>query len=151
MQIIKVQDLDYLETIVKFQMDMALETEGLKLSQQTLTSGVSEVISNPSRGHYYIAKNSDDEVAGMLLTVPEWSDWRNAEVVWIHSVFIPKEFRGQKVYKEMYQHLKSMVQNSNDYCGIRLYVDKTNKNAIEVYKKLGMSDEHYQLFEWLKN
>jgi RimJ/RimL family protein N-acetyltransferase len=29
-------------------------------------------------------------------------------------------------------------------------VDKRNKSAQEVYEKLGMSKEHYELFEWLK-
>ena len=43
-----------------------------------------------------------------------------------------------------------MVRESDQYAGLRLYVDKTNLRAIDVYQKLGMSDEHYHLYEWLK-
>ena len=34
--------------------------------------------------------------------------------------------------------------------GLRLYVEKKNQPAQKVYRKLGMSDEHYHLFEWMK-
>jgi ribosomal protein S18 acetylase RimI-like enzyme len=34
--------------------------------------------------------------------------------------------------------------------GIRLYVDKTNIHAQKVYKSIGMIDEHYHMFEWMK-
>ena len=43
-----------------------------------------------------------------------------------------------------------MVRNSDKYAGLRLYVDKTNTSAQEVYTRLGMSKEHYELYEWLK-
>ena len=48
----------------------------------------------------------------------------------------------------MYLHLKSKVQNNKDLLGLRLYVEKDNKNAQKVYSKLGMDGEHYQMFEW---
>ena len=34
--------------------------------------------------------------------------------------------------------------------GLRLYVDKRNQAAARVYEKLGMTREHYDLFEWLE-
>jgi hypothetical protein len=34
--------------------------------------------------------------------------------------------------------------------GIRLYVDRRNVRAQEVYTRLGMNGEHYQVFEWMK-
>ena len=86
----------------------------------------------------------------MLLIIREWSDWRAAFVLWIHSVYVIKEFRGQGVYKTLYKSIKDMVQKSDEFAGIRLYVDKTNLNATKVYEKLEMNDEHYNLFEWLK-
>jgi len=33
---------------------------------------------------------------------------------------------------------------------VRLYVDKRNAAAQRVYERLGMTREHYDLFEWLK-
>jgi RimJ/RimL family protein N-acetyltransferase len=34
--------------------------------------------------------------------------------------------------------------------GIRLYVDRRNTAAQQVYSRLGMNGEHYQVFEWMK-
>ena len=150
MKIIIPNDLTYLETIADCQIKMALETEDFILDKDKITAGVKEVITNPTRGKYFLAFADEDQFMGMLLTIPEWSDWRCKEVMWIHSVYILPEFRGQGVYKKLYCHLKDLVSTCDDYAGLRLYVDKTNLKAIEVYKKLGMSDQHYSLFEWLK-
>jgi ribosomal protein S18 acetylase RimI-like enzyme len=138
-----------IDTIADFQVRMALETENLKLDPPTVLKGVAAVMDDPSKGKYWLAEMGG-EVVGCLLTVPEWSDWRNGTVLWIHSVFVIPKARKMGVYKSLYSHLKVMVQNSNDLRGLRLYVDKTNLNAQKVYESLGMSGEHYHLFEWLK-
>lgn len=70
--------------------------------------------------------------------------------MWIHSVFIEKEYRGSGIFKSMYGFLKEKVEADEELAGLRLYVDKTNQAAISVYNKIGMSDEHYHMFEWLK-
>jgi RimJ/RimL family protein N-acetyltransferase len=49
----------------------------------------------------------------------------------------------------MYQYLQQKVAEDDNLKGIRLYVDKTNTKAAQVYKAIGMSDEHYTFFEWL--
>ena len=48
------------------------------------------------------------------------------------------------------EYIQEKVKKSADLRGIRLYVDKTNKPAQQVYEKLGMNGEHYQVFEWMK-
>jgi ribosomal protein S18 acetylase RimI-like enzyme len=139
-----------IETIAGFQISMALETENLKLDSSTVLQGVSAVIDDPSKGKYWLAEK-DGEVVGCLMTVPEWSDWRNATVLWIHSVYVLPSYRGQGAYKELYDSVKRIVQERpNEFRGLRLYVDKTNVTAQKVYQKLGMDGEHYQLFEWMK-
>ena len=145
----KAEDRKYIDIIVNFQKQMAFETEELKLDDVVLRAGVSEVFDNPSRGKYLVALR-EGKVVGMLFYLSEWSDWRNAEVLWIHSVFVILEYRGQGFYKAMYEHMKQMVTSSEKYAGLRLYVDKSNLNAQKVYEKLGMSKEHYELYEWLK-
>ncbi len=137
------------DVIAAFQAQMARETENLSLDLPTVTLGVSAVFDDPAKGKYWVAEIGD-EVAGCLLTVPEWSDWRNGTVLWIHSVYVLPQFRGQGVYRALYQHLKTMVSESRDLRGLRLYVDKTNEAAQKVYRALGMDGEHYQLFEWMK-
>ncbi len=140
---------DDLEHIVWFQITMALETEGLELDRETVTRGVRAVFEDPSKGEYWIAEQEGRPVGG-LLTIPEWSDWRNGTVPWIHSVYVVPRARGQGVFKKLYVNLKTFVEASPELKGLRLYVDKQNLRAQRIYGKLGMSNEHYQLYEWLK-
>jgi ribosomal protein S18 acetylase RimI-like enzyme len=151
MKIISPTDEIYLEQMVQSQISLALETEDEVLNSDTVSKGVASVIRNPHKGRYYLALDDNEQFMGMLLTIPEWSDWRCAEVLWIHSVYILPEFRGKKIFKNLYENIKSEVNDNDELAGIRLYVDKTNTTAIDVYKKIGMSDEHYSLFEWLKS
>ncbi len=136
-------------SIVAFQIKMAMETEGLQLDMPTVEKGVQAVFEDRSRGVYYVAK-IHEKVIGSMLTTFEWSDWRNGEVVWIQSVFVDQEYREQGVFKAMYSHLKNLVQNAgNNYRGLRLYVDKSNVAAQKVYASLGMQNHHYDLYEWM--
>ena len=137
------------QTIADFQVHMAFETEGMKLDPPTVLKGVQAVIDDPSKGKYWVAEDGK-QVVGCLLTVPEWSDWRNATVLWIHSVYVIPSSRKLGVYRALYERVRQHVEeNPSSYRGIRLYVDKTNEAAKTVYGKLGMNGEHYQLFEWM--
>lgn len=137
------------EIIADFQVKMADETEGLVLEKETLNEGVMHVLRDPEKGKYFIAEEADKVVASLLVTF-EWSDWRNKWVLWIQSVYVLPEYRKQGVFKNMYAHIKKWATDDNEVAGIRLYVDKTNRRAIDVYSKLGMNGEHYRLFEWMK-
>ncbi|MEM8964344.1 MAG: GNAT family N-acetyltransferase, partial [Acidobacteriota bacterium] len=102
-------------TIVEFQLRMALESEGLTLDRPTLEAGVGAVFTDPNKGRYLIATRREGEhttVVGCLLTLPEWSDWRNGRVLWIHSVYVVPEARGAGVYRRMYRHLQAEVEAS---------------------------------------
>ena len=138
-----------IDTIADFQIKMATETENMQLDAPIVNKGVSAVFDDPSKGKYWLAELKG-EVVGCLLTVPEWSDWRNGTVLWIHSVYVRPDVRKAGVYRKLYQHLKEMVETSPDLRGLRLYVDKSNASAQSVYETLGMSGEHYHLYEWLK-
>ena len=138
------------EQIAAFQLEMAMETENLQLDLNTVNKGVQHVFNDPAKGKYYVAEKNERVIASLLTTF-EWSDWRNGTVLWIQSVFVKPEFRGTGVYKKMYTHIQERVVEDQQLKGIRLYVDQTNTQAQRVYKKLGMTAEHYQLFEWLKN
>lgn len=137
------------DILAQLQVQMAWETEEFKLDPPTVTLGVQAVIDDPSKGKYWIAE-VDGKVAGCLLTIPEWSDWRNGIILWIHSVYVLPAYRGKGLYKALYEHVQNLVKtDGKTYKGIRLYVDKRNTSAQEVYNKLGMNGEHYQLFEWM--
>ncbi len=134
--------------LVSFQLAMALETENLSLDPVILQKGIEAVFANPSRGRYYVTTFGDRPVASLLIT-PEWSDWRNAWVWWIQSVWVEPHFRNKNLYANMYRHLKEEVMHKPGLRGLRLYVDKSNQNAIRVYEHLGMDGSHYALFEWM--
>lgn len=140
-----------LETLAQMQVAMAAETEPFRLDIAVVREGVRAVFLDSSKGTYWVAESPSGEVLGMLLTVPEWSDWRNGTVLWIHSVYTAPTARGQGVYRALYQHLQNEVQTHESLRGIRLYVEKSNRRAQSVYQKLGMSNEHYDMYEWMKN
>jgi GNAT superfamily N-acetyltransferase len=135
--------------IAGFQVAMARETEDLALDPEVVAAGVQAVFDDPSKGAYWVAEEGG-ELVGCLLTVPEWSDWRNGQVLWIHSVYVAPAARGKGVYRSLYESLRGMVQEDPSLRGLRLYVDKRNLAAAEVYERLGMTREHYHLYEWLE-
>jgi ribosomal protein S18 acetylase RimI-like enzyme len=135
--------------IVGFQLRMARETEDLELDPATVTRGVAAVFADPTKGAYWVAERGGAVVAS-LLTTYEWSDWRNGVVLWVQSVYVIAGERGRGVYRALYEHLKREVEASPDLEGIRLYVDKRNTAAQAVYERLGMTREHYEMFEWMK-
>jgi len=134
-------------TIVDFMIAMAKETEDLELKAEVLRPGIKAAIEDEKKGIYYIAE-IDGKIAGSLMTTFEWSDWRNAWVLWVQSVYTHPDFRGKGVYKALYNNLVSKVKKG-EYAGIRLYVDKSNTKAQKVYQALGMNDNHYHFYEWM--
>jgi RimJ/RimL family protein N-acetyltransferase len=139
-------DISEVNVIADFQVKMALETEDFKLNMETVTKGVQSVFNDPAKGSYYVVEDNSIVVSSMLTTF-EWSDWRNAWVIWIQSVYVIPEYRKKGVFKQMYAEIKKLIQNHPEYTGIRLYVDRSNEKAIKVYEAIGMEGEHYRLFE----
>jgi GNAT superfamily N-acetyltransferase len=135
--------------IVDFQLSMAEESEGISLDRETLTSGVTAVFAGNARAGYWMVEH-DDAATGMAMTVPEWSDWRNGTVVWIHSVYVTPDSRRQGAFRAIYEHLLKTVEERDELKGLRLYVAKDNEPAQQVYEALGMTRDHYHLYEWLK-
>jgi GNAT superfamily N-acetyltransferase len=138
-----------IDPIIRFQLAMAEETEQFRLDPEICARGVRAVFENPSLGRYYVCELDGVVVASLLITY-EWSDWRNGEVWWIQSVYVIPEVRRQGVYTGLYSHLENLARTDDRVRGIRLYVDRRNTSAQQVYRKLGMNGEHYQVFEWMK-
>ena len=137
-----------IETIVALQLRLARETEDLRLDRAVVTDGVRAVVGDPAKGRYWLAEE-EGETLGCLLTVPEWSDWRNGTVLWIHSLYVRPESRRRGVFRSLYAHLKRMVEADESLKGLRLYVNRRNAAAKKVYEAMGMDSRHYEMFEWL--
>jgi len=132
-------------TIARFQAAMARETEDFELDPPTVERGVLRVFESPERGFYVVARNAGD-VVGCLLVLKEWSDWRDADVWWIHSLYVLPEHRRRGVFRKMLGYVESLAAESGA-AGIRLYVERKNAAAKAVYAALGLTNEHYELFE----
>ena len=138
--------VDDLNFLVHGNAAMALETEALKLDQDRLRQGVQALFEDPARGVYYIAEVAG-QLAGQMLITYEWSDWRNGNFWWIQSVFVKPQFRGQGVFRALYQHVAALARSDQNVCGLRLYVENENSRAQATYGKCGMNRTHYQMFE----
>ncbi|MBN8731123.1 MAG: GNAT family N-acetyltransferase [Acidobacteria bacterium] len=133
-------------TIALFNTLMAQETEAIKLDESRVLAGVRTVFDRPERGWYLVALESG-EVVGQLMVTFEWSDWRNGVFWWIQSVYVKPEARGRGVYKALYAELMRRAREDGGVCGVRLYVEKHNQRAQEVYARQGMRRADYDLFE----
>jgi len=133
--------------IVGFQLAMARETEELELDAEIVTRGVRAVFEQPARGRYFVAEDDGAVIASLLITY-EWSDWRDGNVWWIQSVYVRASHRRRGVYARMYEQVKSEAVAAGAR-GIRLYVDRRNTLAQDVYRRCGMNGEHYLVFEWM--
>jgi ribosomal protein S18 acetylase RimI-like enzyme len=136
-------------TIAGFQVAMAAETEGLHLDGAVVEKGVQAVFERPELGKYFVALEEDRVVASLLITY-EWSDWRSTMIWWIQSVYVRPDLRRRGIFRTMFRHIRDLVMADDSVSGLRLYVDKSNERAREVYRRLGMDGDHYALYEWMK-
>jgi len=125
---------------------MAWETEQKKLEETILTRGVAAVLADPLKGFYLVAEVRA-EVVGQLMITTEWSDWRNAWFWWIQSVYVRPEHRQQGVFRALFGEAERLALEQGDVIGLRLYVETHNTAARETYRRLGMFDAAYGVFE----
>ena len=136
---------EHLDALAGFNLAMARETEGRELDAGLLRAGVEAVLDHPEHGFYVVAERDGQPVGGLLVTY-EWSDWRNALFWWIQSVYVAPEYRRLGAYSAMHRYVTGEAQRRG-VCGLRLYVDKENRAAQQVYASLGMYHARYDLFE----
>ena len=132
--------------IARFNTLMAGETEHIELDQERLKTGVESLLSDSSKGVYYLAEQ-DKRVVGQMMITYEWSDWRNGTFWWIQSVYVESSARGSGVFRALFDHVHSLAKSRSDVCGLRLYVERSNDRAKRTYDRHGMHPSHYEMFE----
>ena len=135
-----------LNTVVAFNSAMAKETEGKTLDTELLSKGVSAVLAQDGLGFYLMAE-IDGRTVGQLMITTEWSDWRNGYFWWIQSVYVDADYRRRGVYRALESRVQAEARSRGDVCGLRLYVERNNHVAQQVYSSLDMHLSHYDLFE----
>ena len=131
--------------IAQFQVDMAMESEGLTLDAEKVLNGVSAVMKDNSKGKYLVARLGEHIIASLMIT-REWSDWNCEWYWWIQSVYVLPSYRGKGIFSAMYSKVKEMAREEG-VAQIRLYVDKENIKARNVYQRLGMNECHYLMYD----
>lgn len=146
------------ETLVRFNQQMAEETEEKTLDPETVQNGVQALLDGPSRGFYLVAVRGEESdgsrsestspgVLGALMITTEWSDWRNGTFWWIQSVYVRPEARRSGVYTALHREVRRRARAADDVCGLRLYVERGNEAARETYEALGMTETSYRMYE----
>ena len=133
-------------TIAKFMQCMSLETEDKNLDAATVLKGVKTALTCSQHGFYVVAQVSND-IAGCLMITTEWSDWRNGLQWWIQSVYVAVGHRHRGIYSAMYAFVKDLALQDGSVVGLRLYVERDNERAKAIYRKLGMEQTHYLVYE----
>jgi ribosomal protein S18 acetylase RimI-like enzyme len=134
-----------LTVITTYNIQMALETEQKKLDPYVVTAGVRAALQDENKGIYFVAE-IDGRVVGQLMITHEWYDWRNGDIGWIQSVYVHPEFRKQGVFKALHTHTRDAAIKAGAVM-IRLYVERENTRAQDVYTNLGMSLPGYLVME----
>lgn len=140
--------LEDLRKISDFNVQMAEETEGRILDKNVVQEGVKEVLDNELKGFYLLAEDKDGKVlAEQLMVTFEWSDWRNKDFWWLQSVYVDRKYRNKGVFSCLYRAVTKMASAEKRVCGLRLYVEKHNDSAKQVYESLSMKKTPYEIYE----
>jgi GNAT superfamily N-acetyltransferase len=139
------------DTIVQYNIDLALETEHKLLDRALLERGVAAALADPDRLKYLVAEH-DGLIVGQTARTREWSDWRCGWIWWLQSVYVREGYRGRGVFRALFQALRAEAQAAPDVIGLRLYVERENTSAQESYQRLGFKPGGYYVFEdlWLE-
>jgi len=132
-------------TIVRFNIALAEESEGLHLDPATVEAGVRRMFSDPALGRYLVAVSAEGERLGQLMITTEWSDWRNCMMWWLQSVYTAPEHRGRGVFRLLCEHVLDEAREAG--CRVRLYVERGNSRAIAAYRALGFDHCGYDVME----
>lgn len=132
--------------IADFNCRLAQETEDKTLPAHVVSNGVERAFRQGNEVQYFVAEDQG-KVIGQIMLTREWSDWRDGWAAWIQSVYVDADYRGQGVFRQLFEHVKAQLQQQDDVVLVRLYVEKDNASAIATYEKLGFSDPGYRVME----
>ena len=159
------------DPLIQFNLRLAAETESKSLDPDVVRRGVIRGLKAGNECQYFVAepacfaKQSQGQAAvgdsafkgetgegmlgpvGCLMLTREWSDWRDGWIAWLQSVYVMPEWRSKGVFTALLDHSESEMRREPDVVGMRLYVEKDNRRAQEVYARRGFRDPHYQVLE----
>ena len=124
---------------------LAKESEQLILYVKTVFAGVNALLSDKKKGFYIVAEE-DNEIIGQMMITFEWSDWRNANIWWIQSVYVQKKWRKKKIFTKLFDYIQQQACQHHVSI-LRLYTYESNTVAQAVYQQIGMQKEPYMFYQ----
>lgn len=135
-----------LETIVRFNKELARESEGLRLEDAVIRAGVRRALTCPELCRYFVAE-MHGQIVGQTMITYELTDWRDGLVYWIQSVYVLPEYRRFGVFRRLHGHVVALARELGEARMVRLYVEKDNEPAIKAYERIGMKPAHFHIYE----
>ena len=132
-------------TLVDYNQALAKETENLALDKSILRLGIKNALKRQNC-HYFVAEVGGN-VVGQAMITSEWSDWRNAELWWIQSVYVHPDYRKRSVFHTIFKHIEIISAKKRSVKSLRLYVMKNNLVGRKTYNNLGMNNSGYLVYE----
>src|SRR5262245_52997632 len=139
--------LDDLPVIVDFNCRLAWETEHKRLDLPTITRGVRRALTQPQMCRYFVAEPNKGDVIGQAMVTYELTDWRDGVLWWFQSVYVVEPYRGQGVFRALFEHIVKTAQAEPEVRGLRLYVEHENARAQRVYQQLGLAPSGHVVYE----
>jgi DNA-directed RNA polymerase beta' subunit len=143
---VRIATRDDAKKIVEFNVQFAKETVDKNLSLQVTEEGVHKVFSSFNNGFYLVAE-INSHIVGIAMITREWSDWSNGAFYCIQSIFANHDEREKEIHDAIFLKAKKLAKEHSDVRGIRLFVDKDDKETQKAYESLGMKKTPYRLFE----
>ena len=144
--VIRDANLADLQTVTRFNIWLAKETENITLDPNVVIKGVEQLLRDPAKGRYLVACRNQ-EIVGQLMHTYEWSDWRNGMIWWLQSVYVTLEYRRNGVFKSLFRYLKAEADANPEVVGLRLYVEHANEIAQQTYRDFGFLAGGYAVME----
>lgn len=133
-----------LDTLVSFTLAEAVEAEGIEISAETVSRGISAGLQEPALARYWVLENREGAVVGSISVVREWSDWHAGYYWWIQSMFIKPGYRGQGLMRQLITTVAEAAA-AEAALELRLYVHEENKRAIRAYQRADFADSPYRI------
>jgi len=143
---IRMGEMKDADIVAEANIAMAWETERKRLDPAVIGRGVRGLLNHPQYGFYVIACDGET-IAGSLMVTSEWSDWRSSLIWWIQSLYVQPPYRRHGVFTKLYDFVRIQASQRPDVCGIRLYVEQSNRVAKQAYAAVGMQETNYRIYE----
>lgn len=108
-----------------------------------VTNSVEQMMREKEYFHCFVAETNNKEIIGIALYYFAYYTWVGKSL-YLEDIFVKNDFRGKKIGTSLMEKIFETARQE-DCKRIRWQVLNWNKNAIELYKKLGAGIDD----EWL--